>query len=156
MWNALCAAKLDRVSRSLFDFTALLSWLEAHGKTLIILDPMMDLTKPEGRVMAHMLMTFAQYEREVIGARVKDAHDKLVKDGKYTGGMVPFGYMPVKLEKNWGYAPVTARVAHRCTARRRTGLVTRRTARESLRSTPTATITATRRTFGTGSAARRA
>jgi site-specific DNA recombinase len=105
MWNALCAAKLDRVSRSLFDFTALLSWLEAHGKTLIILDPMMDLTKPEGRVMAHMLMTFAQYEREVIGARVKDAHDKLVKDGKYTGGMVPFGYMPVKLEKNWGYAP---------------------------------------------------
>lgn len=104
-WDALCAAKLDRVSRSLFDFTALLSWLEAHGKTLIILDPMMDLTKPEGRVMAHMLMTFAQYEREVIGARVKDAHDKLVRDGKYTGGMVPFGYMPVKLAKNWAYAP---------------------------------------------------
>ena len=104
-WDALCAAKLDRVSRSLFDFTALLSWLEAHGKSLIILDPMMDLTKPEGRVMAHMLMTFAQYEREVIGARVKDAHDKLVRDGKYTGGMVPFGYMPVKLAKNWGYSP---------------------------------------------------
>jgi site-specific DNA recombinase len=104
-WDALCAAKLDRVSRSLFDFTALLSWLEAHGKSLIILDPMMDLTKPEGRVMAHMLMSFAQYEREVIGARVKDAHDKLVRDGKYTGGMVPFGYMPVKLAKNWGYAP---------------------------------------------------
>lgn len=104
-WDALCAAKLDRVSRSLFDFTALLSWLEAHGKSLIILDPMMDLTKPEGRVMAHMLMTFAQYEREVIGARVKDAHDKLVRDGKYTGGMIPFGYMPVKLAKNWGYAP---------------------------------------------------
>jgi site-specific DNA recombinase len=104
-WDALCAAKLDRVSRSLFDFTALLSWLEAHGKSLIILDPMMDLTRPEGRVMAHMLMTFAQYEREVIGARVKDAHDKLVRDGKYTGGMVPFGYMPVKLAKNWGYEP---------------------------------------------------
>lgn len=107
MWDALCAAKLDRISRSLFDFTALLSWLEAHGKTLIILDPLMNLTKPEGRVMAHMLMTFAQYEREVIGARVKDAHDKLVRDGKYTGGMVPFGYMPVKLAKNWGYAPDT-------------------------------------------------
>jgi site-specific DNA recombinase len=104
-WDALCAAKLDRVSRSLFDFTALLSWLEAHGKSLIILDPMMDLTKPEGRVMAHMLMSFAQYEREVIGARVKDAHDKLVRDGKYTGGMVPFGYMPVRLAKNFGYAP---------------------------------------------------
>jgi site-specific DNA recombinase len=104
-WDALCAAKLDRVSRSLFDFTALLSWLEAHGKSLVILDPMMDLTRPEGKVMAHMVMSFAQYEREVIGARVKDAHDKLVHDGKYTGGMVPFGYMPVKLTKNWGYAP---------------------------------------------------
>lgn len=104
-WDALCSAKLDRVSRSIFDFTALLSWLEAHGKSLIILDPMMDLTKPEGRVTAHLLMSFAEYEREVIGARVKDAHDKLWRDGKYTGGVVPFGYMPVKLAKNWGYAP---------------------------------------------------
>jgi site-specific DNA recombinase len=73
MWDALCAAKLDRISRSLFDFTALLHWLEAHGKTLIILDPMLDLTRPEGRVMANTLMSFAAYEREVIGARVKDA-----------------------------------------------------------------------------------
>ena len=102
-WDALCAAKLDRISRSLFDFTALLHWLEAHGKTLIILDPMLDLTRPEGRVMANTLMSFAAYEREVIGARVKDAYDKLVRDGKYTGGMVPFGYRPVKLSKNWGY-----------------------------------------------------
>lgn len=103
MWDAICAAKLDRISRSLFDFTALLHWLEAHGKTLIILDPMLDLTRPEGRVMANTLMSFAAYEREVIGARVKEAHDKLVRDGRYTGGMVPFGYRPVKLAKNWGY-----------------------------------------------------
>jgi site-specific DNA recombinase len=103
MWDALCAAKLDRISRSLFDFTALLHWLEAHGKTLIILDPMLDLTRPDGRVMANTLMSFAAYEREVIGARVKEAHDKLVRDGRYTGGMVPFGYRPVKLAKNWGY-----------------------------------------------------
>lgn len=118
-WDAIVAAKLDRISRSLFDFTALLSWLEAQGKSLIILDPMMDLTKPEGRVMAHMLMSFAQYEREVIGSRVKDAYDKLVRDGKYTGGMVPFGYRPVKLAKNWGYevdpvyGPVVAEMCQR-------------------------------------------
>lgn len=103
MWDALCAAKLDRISRSLFDFTSLLHWLEAHGKTLIILDPMLDLTRPEGRVMANTLMSFAAYEREIIGARVKDAYDKLIRDGKYTGGMVPFGYRPVKLSRNWGY-----------------------------------------------------
>ena len=119
MWDALCAAKLDRISRSLFDFTALLQWLEAHGKTLIILDPMLDLTRPEGRVMANVLMTFAEYERQVIGARVKDAYDKLVRDGKYTGGMVPFGYKPVKLGKGWGfeidheYGPLVAEMAGR-------------------------------------------
>jgi DNA invertase Pin-like site-specific DNA recombinase len=118
-WDALCAAKLDRISRSLFDFTALLHWLEAHGKSLVILDPMMDLTKPEGRITAHVLMSFAQYEREIIGARVKDAYDKLVRDGKYTGGMVPFGYRPVKLSKNWGYevdpvyGPVVAEICTR-------------------------------------------
>ena len=38
--------------------------------------------------MANILMTFAEYEREVIGARVKDAYDKLVRGGKYTGGMI--------------------------------------------------------------------
>jgi site-specific DNA recombinase len=119
MWDALCAAKLDRISRSLFDFTALLQWLEAHGKTLIILDPMLDLTKPEGRVMANVLMTFAEYERQVIGARVKDAYDKLIRDGRYTGGMVPFGYRPVKLARNWGYetdpeyGPLVAEMASR-------------------------------------------
>jgi site-specific DNA recombinase len=118
-WDALCAAKLDRISRSLFDFTALVHWLEAHGKALIILDPELDLTTKEGRAMANVLMTFAEYEREVIGARVKDAYDKLIRDGKYTGGMVPFGYMPVKLAKNWGYevdpeyGPLVAEMADR-------------------------------------------
>jgi DNA invertase Pin-like site-specific DNA recombinase len=118
-WDALCAAKLDRVSRSLFDFTALVHWLEAHGKALIVLDPELDLTTKEGRAMANVLMTFAEYEREVIGARVKDAYDKLIRDGKYTGGMVPFGYMPVKLARNWGYevdpeyGPLVAEMADR-------------------------------------------
>jgi site-specific DNA recombinase len=118
-WDAICAAKLDRISRSLFDFTAFVHWLEAHGKALIILDPELDLTTKEGRVMANVLMTFAEYEREVIGARVKDAYDKLIRDGKYTGGMVIFGYRPVKLDKGWGiekdprYAPVVREMAER-------------------------------------------
>jgi site-specific DNA recombinase len=102
-WDALVVAKLDRISRSLFDFTTLVHFLEAHGKSLIILDPQLDLTTKEGRAMANVLMTFAEYEREVIGARVKEAHDKLVRDGKYTGRSTPFGYRQVKFDKNWGY-----------------------------------------------------
>jgi site-specific DNA recombinase len=118
-WDAICAAKLDRISRSLFDFTAFVHWLEAHGKALIILDPELDLTTKEGRVMANVLMTFAEYEREVIGARVKDAYDKLIRAGNFTGGMVLFGYRPVKLGKGWGveidpeYAPVVQEIADR-------------------------------------------
>jgi site-specific DNA recombinase len=118
-WDAICAAKLDRISRSLFDFTAFVHWLEAQGKALIILDPELDLTTKEGRVMANVLMTFAEYEREVIGARVKDAYDKLIRAGNYTGGMVMFGYRPVKNGKNWGveidpkYAPFVQEMAER-------------------------------------------
>ncbi|MGI8450645.1 MAG: recombinase family protein [Streptosporangiaceae bacterium] len=118
-WDAICAAKLDRISRSLFDFTAFVHWLEAHGKALIILDPELDLTTKEGRVMANVLMTFAEYEREVIGARVKEAYDKLLRAGNYTGGMVLFGYRPVKNGKNWGieidpeYAPLVQEMAER-------------------------------------------
>jgi DNA invertase Pin-like site-specific DNA recombinase len=118
-WDAICAAKLDRISRSLFDFTHLVHWLEAHGKSLIILDPELDLTTKEGRAMANVLMTFAEYEREVIGARVKDAYDKLIRDGRYTGGGIPFGYRPVKLDKNWGYeidpvyGPIVQEIADR-------------------------------------------
>jgi site-specific DNA recombinase len=116
-WDVLCVAKLDRISRSLFDFTSLLHWLEAHGKSLIILDPMLDLTTKEGRAMANVLMTFAEYEREVIGARVKDAYDKLIRSGNYRGGWVPFGYRQVQLAKGWGfekdpvYAPVVQQMA---------------------------------------------
>ena len=130
-WDALVVAKLDRISRSLFDFTALVHWLEAHGKALIILDPELDLTTKEGRAMANVLMTFAEYEREVIGARVKDAYDKLVSEGKYTGGMVPFGYMPVKLDKNWGYevdpeyGPLVAEMAERYLAYETLGSIAR-------------------------------
>ena len=119
MWDALCVAKLDRISRSLFDFTALLTWLEAHGKALIILDPMMDLTRPEGRVMANMLMTFAEYERQIIGQRVQDAYRKNVVSGKYPGGMVPFGYTVVKVQGGWRYdvdpvyGPIVAEMAER-------------------------------------------
>ena len=118
-WDAICATKLDRISRSLFDFTAFVHWLEAHGKALIILDPELDLTTKEGRVMANVLMTFAEYEREVIGSRVKDAYDKLIRAGNYTGGMVLFGYRPVKQGQNWGveidpeYAPVVQEMAER-------------------------------------------
>jgi DNA invertase Pin-like site-specific DNA recombinase len=105
MWDAICVAKLDRLTRSLFDFVTLVSWLEARGKTLVCLDPVLDLSTPEGLAFASVTIAFAQFERETIAARVRDAYDKLVRDGQYAGGQVPFGYRPVKLARGWGYEP---------------------------------------------------
>lgn len=105
MWDGLCVAKLDRLTRSLIDFVTLMSWLEARGKTLVCLDPQLDLTTPSGRAFAQILVTFAEYERQTIAARVRDAWHKLRTDGHYAGGQVPFGYRPVKLARGWGYEP---------------------------------------------------
>jgi site-specific DNA recombinase len=105
MWDAIVVAKLDRLTRSLFDFVTLESWLEARGKTLVCIDPMLDLSTPAGRAFASMTATFAQFERETIAARVRDAWHKLRDSGKYGGGQVPFGYRPAKLDKGWGYEP---------------------------------------------------
>jgi site-specific DNA recombinase len=105
MWDALCVARLDRLTRSLFDFVTLVSWLEARGKTLVCLDPVLDLSAPDGRAFASVAMSFAEFERETIAARVRDAYQKLQTTGKYAGGQVPFGYRPVKQAKGWGYEP---------------------------------------------------
>jgi site-specific DNA recombinase len=105
MWDAIIVAKLDRLTRSLFDFVNLVSWLEARGKTLVCIDPQLDLSTPAGRAFASITATFAQFERETIAARVRDAWHKLRESGKYGGGQVPFGYRPAKLDKGWGYEP---------------------------------------------------
>ncbi len=130
-WDAICVARLDRLTRSLFDFVNLVSWLEARGKTLLCIDPMLDLTTPAGRAFASITATFAQFERETIAARVRDAYDKLIRDGQYAGGQVPFGYRPVKLAKGWGYepdpeyAPVVAELFARYAGYESLGSVTR-------------------------------
>jgi site-specific DNA recombinase len=105
LWDAICVAKLDRLTRSLFDFVTLMSWLEVRGKTLVCLNPRLDLSTPTGRAFASMSATFAEFERETIAARVREAWHKLRDSGKYGGGQVPFGYQPVKLDKGWGYEP---------------------------------------------------
>jgi DNA invertase Pin-like site-specific DNA recombinase len=130
-WDAICVARLDRLTRSLFDFVTLVSWLETRGKTLFCIDPMLDLTTPSGRAFASITATFAQFERETIAARVRDAYDKLIRDGQYAGGQVPFGYRPVKLARGWGYepdpeyAPIVAEMFSRYAGYESLGSVTR-------------------------------
>jgi len=70
---ALVVAKLDRLSRSLLDFAALMEDSRTGGWALVILDLGVDTTTPSGEMVANVMATFAQFERRLIGQRTKDA-----------------------------------------------------------------------------------
>ncbi|HUR86955.1 MAG TPA: recombinase family protein [Solirubrobacteraceae bacterium] len=71
--QALVTAKLDRLSRSMLDFTGLMATAQKQGWALVALDCAVDTTTPAGEAMANVLATFAQFERRLIGQRTKDA-----------------------------------------------------------------------------------
>jgi DNA invertase Pin-like site-specific DNA recombinase len=69
----LVVSKMDRLSRSILDFSTIVADATRQGWSLVCLAPEVDLSTPAGRLMANVLMTFAQYEREMIGQRTKEA-----------------------------------------------------------------------------------
>jgi DNA invertase Pin-like site-specific DNA recombinase len=71
--NGLVAAKLDRLSRSMLDFTAIMAKASKQGWALVALDCAVDTTTPAGEAMANVLATFAQFERRLIGQRTREA-----------------------------------------------------------------------------------
>jgi DNA invertase Pin-like site-specific DNA recombinase len=71
--DALVVSKLDRLSRSLLDFAALMERARRKGWSLVALDLGVDTSTPSGEMMASVLATFAQFERRLIGQRTKDA-----------------------------------------------------------------------------------
>jgi len=71
--DILVVAKLDRLSRSLADAVALLARATKEGWRLVALDLAVDTTTPQGEMMAHILASFAQFERRLISQRTKDA-----------------------------------------------------------------------------------
>jgi site-specific DNA recombinase len=122
-WQVLVVFRLDRLTRSIADFEAIWKFLEANGKTLVSVAEQIDFGTTAGRLMARQLVIFAEYEREMIRARVKNAYDAAQKAGRYAGLQFPFGYIPVKLAgKGWGlephpiYGPIVEQAADRLTA----------------------------------------
>ena len=71
--TALVIAKLDRLSRSLLDFAALMERGRRAGWALVALDLGVDTTTPSGEMMANVLAVFAQFERRLIGQRTREA-----------------------------------------------------------------------------------
>lgn len=71
--DALVVAKLDRLSRSMLDFAALMDRSRRSGWGLVALDLNVDTTSPAGEAMVNVMVAFAQLERRLIGQRTKDA-----------------------------------------------------------------------------------
>jgi DNA invertase Pin-like site-specific DNA recombinase len=83
--QGLVAAKLDRLSRSMIDFTGLMGRARKEGWALVALDCAVDTTTPAGEAMANVLATFAQFERRLIGQRTKEALDQKRAQGVRLG-----------------------------------------------------------------------
>ena len=71
--DVLVVAKLDRLSRSVSDFAAMLALTQAEGWALDICDLGVDTTTPSGKMVAQIMMVLAEWEREMIGERTKAA-----------------------------------------------------------------------------------
>ena len=84
--------KLDRLSRSLTDFVRLMERLDAHEVTFVSVTQAFDTTTSMGRLTLNILLSFAQFEREVIGERIRDKFAASRARGIWMGGKVPLGY----------------------------------------------------------------
>jgi hypothetical protein len=84
--------KLDRLSRSLTDFVKLMETLDANGTTFVSVTQAFNTTTSMGRLTLNILLSFAQFEREVIGERIRDKFAASRARGMWMGGKVPLGY----------------------------------------------------------------
>lgn len=81
----LVVAKLDRLSRSLMDFAALMETARSEGWSVVALDLGVDMSTPSGEMLANVLASFAQYERRLISQRTTDALAALRAQGVVLG-----------------------------------------------------------------------
>ncbi len=88
--------KVDRLSRSLLDFAEVIRFFEKHHVAFVSVTQSFSTADAMGRLVLNMLMSFAEFEREMIAERTRDKIAVARRRGKWTGGIVPFGYRLVK------------------------------------------------------------
>jgi site-specific DNA recombinase len=84
--------KVDRLTRSLMDFAKLVELFDRHRVTFVAVTQQFNTTSSMGRLTLNILLSFAQFEREVIGERVRDKIAASKKKGMWMGGVAPLGY----------------------------------------------------------------
>jgi len=88
----LVCYRLDRISRSVSDFSALIEDLNKNGISFICIREEFDTSRPMGKAMMYIASVFAQLERETIAERVRDNMLMLARSGRWLGGTPPTGY----------------------------------------------------------------
>ena len=86
---------MDRLTRSLADFAKLIELFDAQAVSFVSVTQQFNTTTSMGRLTLNMLLSFAQFEREVIGERVRDKIAASKRRGLWVGGPVPLGYAAV-------------------------------------------------------------
>jgi site-specific DNA recombinase len=86
--------KVDRLTRSLADFAKIVEVLDAHEASFVSVTQQFNTTTSMGRLTLNMLLSFAQFEREVTGERIRDKIAASKRKGLWMGGPVPLGYEP--------------------------------------------------------------
>ena len=84
--------KVDRLTRSLADFAKMVEAFDAHGVSFVSVTQQFNTTTSMGRLTLNVLLSFAQFEREVTGERIRDKIAASKRKGMWMGGLVPLGY----------------------------------------------------------------
>jgi site-specific DNA recombinase len=87
--------KVDRLTRSLADFAKLIELFDTHDVSFVSVTQSFNTSSSMGRLTLNVLLSFAQFEREVIGERVRDKIAASKRKGIWVGGPVPLGYAAV-------------------------------------------------------------
>ena len=84
--------KVDRLSRSLFDFAGLMQVFERHGVSFVSVTQQFNSSTPMGRLTLNILLSFAEFERQLVSERTRDKVSAARKKGKWMGGIPVLGY----------------------------------------------------------------
>ena len=91
-FRAVVVYRLDRISRNIGDFSALIEELGRLGIDFVSIRERFDTASPMGRAMMYIASVFSQLERETIAERIRDNMRELAKTGRWLGGITPTGY----------------------------------------------------------------
>src|SRR4051795_275026 len=90
--DAIVVYKIDRLTRSLADFARLVEAFDARSISFVAVTQQFNTTTSMGRLTLNVLLSFAQFERELSSERVRDKIAASRRKGEWTGGTVPLGY----------------------------------------------------------------